>query len=72
MHKRLGGVQPFVTFSKSGKHVKSVLQDSVGEGPLTDKEPDEQRCEAGEEQEPHEDPDHYARLVFGRLLLFAG
>lgn len=45
---------------------------TVGEGLLTHKEPNEQRRKAGEQEEPHKDPDKDAHLLFGGLLLFAG
>lgn len=45
---------------------------TVGEGPLTHKEPNEQRRKAGEQEEPHKDADKDAHLLFGGLFLFAG
>lgn len=45
---------------------------TAGEGLLTHKDPNEQRREAGEQEEPHNDPDNDAYLLFGGLLLFAG
>lgn len=50
----------------------STPGDGVREGRLTHKEPNEQCCKAGEEEEPHNDSDQDAPLVVGWFLLFAG
>lgn len=74
MAKLRSGVRPIPSFSQTGQSCASGLNPghTVGEGRLTDKEPNEQRCKTGEEKEPHKDPDQDARLLFGRLLLSAG
>lgn len=60
----------FVTFPHSTKRVDAVH--TVGEGRLTDKEPNENRRKTSKEQEPYEDPDQDGCFRFGRLLLSAG
>lgn len=50
----------------------STLENTVGEGQLTDKEPNEQRCKTNKEKKPHNNSDQDARLLFGWLLLSAG
>lgn len=74
MTKFRRGAGPNPSFSPTGQSCASPLPPghTAGEGRLTDKEPDEQRCKTGEEKDPHKDPDQDARLLFGRLLLSAG